>query len=53
MFVEEPNARTVKNVAAFMFGNDVPVEVAVNVFNASNGFNRSFVDEKMYEWYYV
>jgi hypothetical protein len=46
MFVDEPNARTVKNFATFVFGNDVPVEVAVNCFNACNGFNRSFVDEK-------
>jgi hypothetical protein len=53
MFVDEPNARTVRNVAAFMFGNGVPVEVAVNCFNASNGLNRTYVDEKMHEWYYV
>jgi hypothetical protein len=53
MFVEEPNARTVRNVAGFMYGNQVPVEHAVNCFDACNGLNRSYVAEKIHEWYYV
>ena len=31
-FVVEPNTNSVKNVAAFMYGNGVPVEKAVDCF---------------------
>jgi hypothetical protein len=51
-FVEEPNARTVKNISTFMFGNNVPIEDDVNCGNACNGLNCNYVAEKMYEWYY-
>jgi hypothetical protein len=47
------NARTVNNVAGFMFGNEVLVGDAVNCFNACNDLNRSYVAEKMHEWYYL
>jgi hypothetical protein len=46
MFVDEPNARRLKNVAGFMFANEVHVGDAVNCFNACNGLNRSYVAEK-------
>jgi hypothetical protein len=41
VFVDETNARTVKNVAACMHGNEVLVEHAVNCFNACDGLNRN------------
>jgi hypothetical protein len=50
VFVDEPNARTLRNVAAFLYGNEVPVERAAYCFNACNGRNRSYVDEKIHEW---
>jgi hypothetical protein len=53
VFVNEPNACTLKNVAVFMYGNEVPVEHAVKCFNACNGLKRSYLVEKMQEWYYV
>jgi hypothetical protein len=46
VFMDEPNARTVKKFAAFMYGNELPVDHAVNCFHACNGLNRSCVSEK-------
>jgi len=37
IFVEEPNPRSIKKVAAFMCGNGVPVGVAVDCFHACCG----------------
>jgi hypothetical protein len=53
MFVEGPSARTVKNVAAFMYGNDVPLRTDVKCFNACNGCKHSFVEVSRFEWDYV
>jgi hypothetical protein len=53
MFVEKPSVHNVKNVAAFMYSNDVPVDIAVLCFNACNGAKHNFVRERINEWYYV
>jgi len=37
MFVVEPNANSVKKVAAFMYGNDVPIEKATDCYIACIG----------------
>jgi len=34
MFIVEPNTISVKKIAAFMYGNGVPVEKAIACFNA-------------------
>jgi hypothetical protein len=46
VFVDEPDARTVKNLAGFFYGNEVPLRDAVNCVNACNGVNRGYVAKK-------
>ena len=53
MFVEEPKPSTVKKIAAFMYGNSVPINIAVRCFNACNGLNSSFVSHFVYDWYFI
>jgi hypothetical protein len=53
VFVDEPDARTVKTMAGFFYGNEVSLHDAVKGVNACNGGNHRYVTEKMYEWYYV
>jgi hypothetical protein len=53
MFVDEPDASTVKNLAGFLYGNEVPLQDAVKCVNACNGVNGGYVSEKMHGWYYV
>ena len=53
MFVEEPNPITVKKVAAFMYGNDVSIEIAVQCFIVCNGLHTSFILQTMNDWYSV
>ena len=51
IFVEVPSPSSVKKVAAFMYGNGVPIDIAVECFNACNGQLRSFVSHPMDTWY--
>ena len=51
IFVEVPSPRSVKKVAAFMYGNGFPSEIAVEDFNACSGQLRSFVSHDMDTWY--
>jgi hypothetical protein len=37
MIIEQPSERSVRGVAEFIDGNDVPYELAVECFNACNG----------------
>ena len=47
IFVEVPDPSSVKKVAAFIYGNGVPLDVAVGCFNACCGIYRSRVSQTM------
>jgi len=51
MFVETPHQKSVKTVAAFMYGNGIPCELAIDCFNACNGLNKSVVTKAINSWY--
>jgi hypothetical protein len=51
MFAEEPKARVIKRVAAFMYGNYVNVNDTVACYNACNGMLRRYVDSSLKRWY--
>ena len=53
MFLVEPNTISVKKVAAFMYGNAVPVTSAINCFNACMELDSasSYVSNAMKHWY--
>jgi hypothetical protein len=53
MFMDEPNARTVKSLAGFLYGNEVDLESAIKCVNACNGVNRGYVSREMHAWYYT
>jgi hypothetical protein len=53
MFVEDPSDRTVKEVAGFLYGNDVPINLAVEYFYWCNSAKAVYLDEKMHEWSYI
>jgi hypothetical protein len=53
MFMDEPNARTVKNLEGFLYGNEVDLESAIKCVNACNGVNRGYVSREMHAWYYT
>ena len=42
IFVVEPNTHSVKNVAAFMYGNGVPIEKAVDCFISCVGLDSLY-----------
>jgi len=50
MFVVEPNTISVKKIAAVMYGNVVPVERAMDSFNACMR-KDSYVSCAMKDWY--
>lgn len=53
MFVEEPNTSSVKKVPAFMYGNGVTIERAVQCFNACNGLNSYYVSHAMHDFQFI
>jgi len=55
MFLVEPNSISVKKVAAFMYGNAVPVTSAINCFNACMELDSSssYVSSAMKNWYAI
>jgi hypothetical protein len=53
MFMDEPNARTVKSLAGFLYGNEVDLDTASKCVNAWNGVNRGYVSREMHAWYYT
>lgn len=53
MFVEKPNTSSVKKVPAFMYGNGVPIERAVQCFNACNRLNSYYVSHAMHDWQFI
>ena len=53
MFLVEPNTISVKKVAAFMYGNGVPVISAINCFNACMGLDIYYVSCAMNNWYSI
>jgi hypothetical protein len=54
MFAEDPNARAMKSVTAFMFGNGIQFEIAVECYIACNRYRyNSVIDEAVYSWYFI
>ena len=51
IFIEEPCPRSIKKVAAFMCGNGVPLDIAVECFNVCSGLHSSLVSQTMNKWY--
>jgi hypothetical protein len=51
IFVEDPTMFSVKQVAAFMWGNKVPQVLAISCFTICNGGRTAFITEQMAEWY--
>ena len=48
IFIEKPCSHSIRLVAAFMYGNGVPLDVAVDCFNACCGISCSWVLSKWY-----
>jgi hypothetical protein len=51
MFIKEHTVKSVKTVAAFMCGNGIPCELAIDRFNACNGLKTSAVDAFINQYY--
>jgi len=52
LFVK-PNKNIVKNVAAFIYGNGVPVDTAVVCFIACIGLDSYYVSRAINYWYSI
>lgn len=46
LYVEEPSKGSLRDVATFMYGNRVPLRLAVECFKACNGAQALYVEEK-------
>ena len=53
IFVEIPCPQSIKKVAAFMCGNGVPRNIAVDCFIAFSGKNLSLITQTMTKWYLI
>jgi len=53
MFVVEPNTITVKKVAAFMYGNGIPVKRSIDCLNACMGLKSYNLSCAMKDWYSI
>jgi hypothetical protein len=54
MFTEDPHARAMKNIPAFMYGNVVLVDKATNCYAACNGYeHNSFINKGTYSCYAI
>jgi hypothetical protein len=53
LFMDEPTDTTVHHTATFMYGNGVPIRLAIDCFNECNGMRQWYVEEKFREWYYI
>ena len=53
IFVEIPCPQSIKKVAAFMCGNGVPRDIAVDCFTACSGKNQSLITQTMSKWYSI
>jgi hypothetical protein len=54
MFVVQPNERSMKKVAAFMYRNGVPVEMAAECYVASRGREHiQAINQAIFSWYYT
>jgi hypothetical protein len=52
MFVDVPNARIMKNVAAFMYGNGIELDKAIKCYHACNGRrNQTMIEYTMTNHY--
>jgi hypothetical protein len=52
--VVEPCIRFMKNVTAFMYGNEVPVENAAKFYETCRRYQHtSIINEARYSWYYT
>ena len=51
IYVTKPNATSVQNVAAFMYGNGVPVKKAVDCFVECIDIDLYFASCTMKNWY--
>src|SRR5215469_6545491 len=53
LFNMVPISPRVKRVAAFFYGNNVPLNIAVAFFQTCNNALSVFVDEEMGTWYRI
>jgi len=53
IFVDESNPSSVKKIAAFMYGNVIPIGSTVKCCNACNGLKSCYVAKSMYEWFFI
>ena len=51
IFIQEPCPSRIKKIAAFMCGNGVPLDIAVECFNTCSGLHCSLVTQTMSKWY--
>jgi hypothetical protein len=51
LFITEPTVKSVKTVVAFMCGNGIPCELAIDCFNACNGLKKSGVAAYINQYY--
>jgi hypothetical protein len=53
LFMDESTDTSLRHVATFMYGNGIPIQKAIDCFNACNGMQQWCVEEKFHEWYYI
>jgi len=53
IFVKIPCPQSIKKVAAFMCGNGIPLDTAIECFTACSGKNQSLITETMTRWYSI
>jgi hypothetical protein len=52
-FIEEPTDTTLRNIATFIYGNRVPIQLAIDLFDGCNGTRKWYAEERFHEWYYI
>jgi hypothetical protein len=49
LFMDEPTDTALRHVATSMYGNGIPIQMAIDCFNACNGMQQLYVEEKFHE----
>ena len=52
LFCVSPSESRIKTVSAFFYGNNVPVELAYQIYDASNTMSVKTVQQEVSTWYY-
>jgi hypothetical protein len=53
LFMDKPTDTTLRHVETFMYDKGIPIQMAIDCFNACNGMQPWYVEDKFHEWYYI